>query len=144
MFCDRMDVGKSQRVPPFSFFRHCETLARQGLAVASPGASLGPFFNVIFSKKNSKIFRFSTTVNEYLTLGSLFAIFEPWIWRRLGPVPACFFLVGFFQRKMCLTVASFQLALFTKGTLPTLTVDSFFPLNGPLLYNPHQIRCRVE
>ena len=24
MFCDRMDVGKSQRVPPFSFFRHCE------------------------------------------------------------------------------------------------------------------------
>ena len=28
---------------------------------------------------------------EYLTLGSLFAIFEPWIWRRLGPVPACFF-----------------------------------------------------
>ena len=28
---------------------------------------------------------------EYLTLGSPFAIFEPWIWRRLGPVPACFF-----------------------------------------------------
>ena len=25
---------------------------------------------------------------EYLTLGSLFAVFEPWIWRRLGPVPA--------------------------------------------------------
>ena len=24
-----------------------------------------------------------------MTLGSLFAIFEPWIWRRLGPVPAC-------------------------------------------------------
>ena len=24
LFCDRMDVGKSQRVPPFSFFRHCE------------------------------------------------------------------------------------------------------------------------
>ena len=23
-FCNRMDVGKSQRVPPFSFFRHCE------------------------------------------------------------------------------------------------------------------------
>ena len=79
MFCDRMDVGKSQRVPPFSFFgivrffpendfffnffmfcdrvdvekpqrvplsvfRHCETLARQGLALAGPGAPLGPFF----------------------------------------------------------------------------------------------------
>ena len=26
---------------------------------------------------------------EYLTLGSFFAIFEPWIWRRLGPVPGC-------------------------------------------------------
>ena len=79
MFCDRMDVGKSQRVPPFSFFgivrffprkknssifscfatelmlknlngsplsvfRHCETLARQGLALAGPGVPLGPFF----------------------------------------------------------------------------------------------------
>ena len=81
LFCDRMDVGKSQRVPPFSFFSalrffpenkkkfssifsclatewmlknlkgsplsvfwHCETLARQGLALASPGAPLGPFF----------------------------------------------------------------------------------------------------
>ena len=81
MFCDRMDVEKPQRVPPFSFFRHCEiffpkmknfssifscfatewmlknlkgsplsvfrhceTLARQGLAPASPGAPLGPFF----------------------------------------------------------------------------------------------------
>ena len=28
---------------------------------------------------------------EYLTLLSPFAIFEPWIWRRLGPFPACFF-----------------------------------------------------
>ena len=63
MFCDKMDVEKPQRVP-LSVFRHCETLAPQN-------------------------FRFSTTVKEYLTLGSLFAIFEPWIWRRLGPVPAC-------------------------------------------------------
>ena len=126
MFCDRMDVGKSQRVPPFSFFRHCEifsrkknssifscfatewmlknlkgsplsvfwhceTLARQGLALASPGAPLGPIFLVrnFFKKNFFKKFRFSSTVKEYLTLGSLFAIFEPWIWRRLGPVPAC-------------------------------------------------------
>ena len=75
-----------------SVFRHCETLARQGLALASPGAPLGPIFLVCnFFKKNfSKNFRFSTSVKEYLTLGSLFAIFEPWIWRRLGPVPACF------------------------------------------------------
>ena len=29
MFCDRMDVEKSQRVPPFSFFRHCEIFSRK-------------------------------------------------------------------------------------------------------------------
>ena len=84
MFCDRMDVEKPRRVP-LSVFRHCETLARQGLALASPSAPLGHFLICNFFKKN----RFSTTVKEYLTLGSLFAIFEPWIWRRLGPVPAC-------------------------------------------------------
>ena len=56
MFCDRMDVEKPQRVP-LSVFRHCETLARQGLALAGPGAPLGPFFwYVIFSKKISKNF----------------------------------------------------------------------------------------
>ena len=43
MFCDRMDVEKPQRVP-LLVFRHCETLARQGLALAGPGAPLGPFF----------------------------------------------------------------------------------------------------
>ena len=118
MFCDRMDVGKSQRVPPFSFFfgivrffpenrkkifssifscfatewmlknlkgsplsifRHCEPRR----------ATRSIFLVCNFFKKNSKNFRFSTTVKEYLTLGSLFAIFEPWIWRRLGPVPIC-------------------------------------------------------
>ena len=50
-----------------------------------------------FKKKISKNFRFSSTVKEYLTLGSLFAIFEPWIWRRLGPVPACIFKVDLNQ-----------------------------------------------
>ena len=45
MLCDRMDVEKPQRVP-LSVFRHCETLARQGLALASPGAPLGPIFLV--------------------------------------------------------------------------------------------------
>ena len=28
-FCDRMDVEKSQRIPPFSFFQHCETFFRK-------------------------------------------------------------------------------------------------------------------
>ena len=82
---------KNLKGSPLSVFRHCETLARQGLALGSPGAPLGPIFLVrnFFKKFFFKKFRFSSTVKEYLTLGSLFAIFEPWIWRRLGPVPAC-------------------------------------------------------
>ena len=56
-----------------------------------------------FKKKFSKNFRFSTTVKEYLTLGSLFAIFEPWIWRRLGPVPACLFKTDSKRRTLKLT-----------------------------------------
>ena len=68
---------KNLRGSPLSVFRHCETLARHSVHLFSMN---------FFQKK----FRFSTTVNEYLTLGSLFAIFEPWIWRRLGPVLACF------------------------------------------------------
>ena len=91
MFCDRMDVEKPQRVP-LSVFRPCETLARQGLALAGPGEPLGPFLVCNFFK--NRIFeKFSSTVKEYLTLGSLFAIFEPWIWRRLGPaclIYSCF------------------------------------------------------
>ena len=82
---------KNLKGSPLSVFWHCETLARQGLALASPGALLGPIFLVCNFFKNFffKKFRFSSTVKEYLTLGSLFAIIEPWIWRRLGPVPAC-------------------------------------------------------
>ena len=63
----------------FDNFGSVPLLARKGLAIAGPGAPLGPFF-------------FTFSIFEYckLTLGSPFAIFEPWIWRRLGPVPACF------------------------------------------------------
>ena len=35
---------KNLKGSPLSVFRHCETLARQGLALAGPGAPLGPFF----------------------------------------------------------------------------------------------------
>ena len=73
---------KNLKGSTLSVFRHCETLARH---------SVHFFEYVIFSKNFfSKKFLFSSTVKEYLTLGSLFAIFELWIWRRLGPVPACF------------------------------------------------------
>ena len=70
---------KNLKGSPLSVFRHCETLARQGLALAGPGAPLGPFFKYVMFSKNffSKNFRFSSTVKEYLTLGSPFAIFQP-------------------------------------------------------------------
>ena len=76
----------SPKGPPFNCDKNVDNfgsvplLARQGLALAGPGAPLGPFFGF--------------SIFEYckLTLGSPFAIFEPWIWRRLGPVPACFFI----------------------------------------------------
>ena len=91
MFCDRMDVEKPQRVPPFSFSALWDVSA-PGARASEPRRATRSSFLVcnFFKKKFSKNFRFSTTVKEYLTLGSLFAIFEPWIWRRLGPVPACF------------------------------------------------------
>ena len=68
--------------------------ARQGLALAGPGAPLGPFFEYVIFSKNFFCVKYSIfeyCKREYLTLGSLFfTIFEPWIWRRLGSVPACF------------------------------------------------------
>ena len=60
--------------PPFKFF----WTKMLTISEVSPfSAPLGPFF--------------AFSIFEYckLTLGSPFAIFEPWIWRRLGPVPAC-------------------------------------------------------
>ena len=122
LICDRMDVGKSQRVPPFSFFRHCDFFPTiknfiffnffmfcDRMDVEKPqrvppfsfsalrdfSAPLGPFFSEKFS-----IFEYCK--REYLTLESLFAIFEPWIWRRLGPVPACL-LLGVLSRISCYT-----------------------------------------
>ena len=107
--------GETKGSPLTIFFRHCETffrkifflkgspfncdknvdnfgsvplLARQGLALAGPGAPLCPFFWVCNFFEKFSIFE--CWKREYLTLVSLFAIFEPWIWRRLGPVPACF------------------------------------------------------
>ena len=71
-------------------FRKCPLLARQGLALAGPGAPLGPFFWVCNFFENfffKKFLIFEYCKREYLTLGSLFAIFEPLIWRQLGPVP---------------------------------------------------------
>ena len=91
---------KNPKGSPTSVFRHCVTLARQGLARLGPGAPLGPFFWVCNFFEKFSIFEYCK--REYLTLGSLFAIFEPWIWRRLGPVPACFYFIEKFWQKISL------------------------------------------
>ena len=102
LFCDRMDVEKPQRVP-LPLFRPCEafrkvvfspkgppstaikmlTISEVSPPFSAPGAS-GP-------RRATRSNVFGFLICEYckLTLGSPFAIFEPWIWRRLEPVPAC-------------------------------------------------------
>ena len=114
LWCFTADwVFKNPKGSPLSVFRHCETffenlffLQRVRLQLRQKcwqfrkcppfSAPLGPFFWVcnFFEKLFRKIFDFEYCKREYLTLGSLFAIFEPWIWRRLGPVPACFYQNG--------------------------------------------------
>ena len=121
---------KNLKGSPLSVFRHCETLARQGLALASPGAPLGPIFLVrnFFKKIFFKKFRFSSTVKEYLTLGSLFAIFEPWIWRRLGPVPAC-------SETLCFSTTLVSLILTVKIVNPLIKRPLIMTLKkSPVVY----------
>ena len=59
--------------------------------VENPKESPFQFFgNVYIFSKN-----FSGAVEEItLTFWSPFAIFEPWIWRRIEPVPACYLNVS--------------------------------------------------
>ena len=80
IFCHQLEFHKTQRVPPFTILslRYSADFGRSRLVLVCI------FFEIFFRK----IFEYCK--REYLTLGSLFAIFEPWIWRRLGPVPACF------------------------------------------------------
>ena len=122
LFCDIIDVEKSQRVPPFSFFRHCEIFSENKnfspsnflmfcdrMDVEKPQRAplsvfrhCETFFLKFFSLARHSVHFFGFSIFEYckLTLGSPFAIFELWIWRRLGPVPAfwsklllCFFFL---------------------------------------------------
>ena len=71
---------KNLKGSPFQFFG-IVTLARH----------LVHFFEcvIFFEYSFQKFSIFEYCKRKYLTLGSIFAIFEPWIWRRLGPVPAC-------------------------------------------------------
>ena len=121
-FCDRMDDGKSQRVPPSIFwcfatkppqlrqkcwqFRKCPPFSALARAPARHSVHfLSMFFRKFFFVKFS-IFEYCK--REYLTLGSLFAIFEPWIWRRLGPVPACLLFQGNIHIRTCLKGPPFR------------------------------------
>ena len=49
-------------------------------------------FVYLMMKRATRFIFFAFSIFEYckLTLGSPFAIFEPWIWLRIGPVPASF------------------------------------------------------
>ena len=73
---------KSPKGPPFNCFGYCDRLGIE----KSRRVPLSIFFGVVrlFSK-----FFFSAVEENTLKLWCPFAIFEPWIWRRLGPVPAC-------------------------------------------------------
>ena len=65
-----MDVKKCERIP---------LLARQGPALVGPWRASSVVW--VFCE-------FDTL--SFLTLWSPFAIFEPWVWRRLMPFPVCF------------------------------------------------------
>ena len=47
------------------------------------------FFSALWDFFRKKIFVKVFPIHQYLEICSPFAIFEPWIWRRHGPFPAC-------------------------------------------------------
>ena len=53
-----------------------------------------------------------------MTLGSLFAIFEPWIWRRLGPVTACLFYCSC-KRRRKISIFERRPSVIVNGMHPT-------------------------
>ena len=94
--------------PHFNFFRHCETFFESPFnffGTFQCFLALWDFFSKFFflfsapgartsgPRRATRSNFFDFSIFEYckLTLGCPFAIFEPWIWRRLGPVPACSF-----------------------------------------------------
>ena len=104
---------KNPKGPPFSVFRHCETFFSKicfFFAKESPfncdknvdnfrsvPPFSGPEARVSGPLARHSVHFFGFSIFEYckLTLGSPFAIFKPWIWCRLGPVPACFYYILF-------------------------------------------------
>ena len=47
IFLDRMDFEKSQMVPPFSFFRHCETFFEK--KISGKGSPIHQYFDILKS-----------------------------------------------------------------------------------------------
>ena len=87
---------KIPKCPLFQVFRHCETFF-QNLFFSRNGPPFNcdkfndNFGSVPLLAARHSVHFFAFSLFEYckLTLGSPFAIFEPCIWRRLGPVPSC-------------------------------------------------------
>ena len=94
-----MGVQKSRGVPPFCFSALWDFFSKICFfAKGSPFncdknvenfRSVPPFYAASRRATRSTFFDFSIFEYCKLTLGSPFAIFEPWIWRRLEHVPAC-------------------------------------------------------
>ena len=83
MFCDRMDVEKSQRVPPFSFFWHCEIFSRKWKFLFS---SIFSCFATEWMLKNLKgstlpvFWHCETLARQGLALASPGAPLGPFVW----------------------------------------------------------------
>ena len=108
MFCDSMDVAKSQRVP-FQFFRHCDTMFSKKIPRRVPLhffdvllqwilknprwspflAGQGPALTGPRRVDSVHLLGFPGTVKNTFHFEVLLLFFEPYIWRRLMPFPAC-------------------------------------------------------
>ena len=109
--------------PPFQFFGHC-----------------GTFFEIFFFVK---VF----PIHQYLEIWSPFAIFETWIWRRLGPFPACFLVLFdsfeqiYFIKKSSCCYPNFSevcKSLCCAQTVPTLNTFSFGNVSRKVLQTASQ------
>ena len=106
-------------------FRKCPPFSAPGARASGPRRATRSIFLVCSFFEKILIFEYCK--REYLTLGSLFAFFELWIWRRLGPVPACFSILCevFWDRRLFSTMRLFNRS-FSSEKCPTTTVASSF------------------
>ena len=93
---------KTPKGPPFSFSavrlfskiyspKGPPSTATKMLTISEVSPFSAPGARASEPRRATRSIFFAFSIFQYckLTLGSPFAIFEPWIWRRLEPVPAC-------------------------------------------------------